>query len=168
MSVRLPPLATCCVVLIAALTGCRSSHDTEAFYTVRADAEQSAEFDRGWLPEFLPTSSHAIHLAYDLSPSEVWCAFEFDPADSGKLLNSLKLVDPLALPIMRIPSPEVTWWPKSLEGDLDVQRIRGGGLALYSTTRPVSDVINETLVFGVDQTKRARLFLRALGDCGRE
>ena len=50
----------------------------------------------------------------------------------------------------RVPSPTVKWWPKSLEDDLDAQKLRGAGLALYSTTRPVSQVANETLLFAID------------------
>jgi len=149
------PLSTpiCCIVLLAALVGCRSSHDTEAFYAARADAAKSGEFDRGWLPDFLPKSSHAIHLAYDLSPSRVWCAFEFDAVETDTLLNSVKPANSGSPPITRIPNPHVKWWPKPLEGDFDVQKIQGAGLVLYSVSRPVSQVENETLLFAIDRTK---------------
>jgi hypothetical protein len=155
--VRPPSLAICCLILIGALTGCRS-HDTEAFYLLRGDAEKSGEFNRGWLPDFLPISSHAIHVAYDLSPSEVWCAFEFGPADASKLLSSLRPVDPAAIPMTRIPDPDVTWWPKSLEGALDAQKIQKASVALYTATLPRSQTMNEKLLFGVDQTNGRAYF----------
>ena len=63
-------IAICCLVLIAVLVGCR--HDQQSFYPSRSDAEKKGKLDRGWLPDFLPKSSHAIHLAYDLSPSREW------------------------------------------------------------------------------------------------
>ncbi len=139
-----------CLLLLATLAGCRSGHDTEAFYATRTDAEKKGEFERGWLPDFLPASSHAIHVTYDLSPSRVWCAFDFDPGDAGKLLTSVKPTDSVPSPTAQVPSPRVKWWPKLLEGNLDAQKLRGAGLALYSTSRPVSQVANETLLFAID------------------
>jgi hypothetical protein len=157
LNVRPLSLALCCLLLIGALIACRS-HDTEAFYPLRRDAEKSGEFSRGWLPEFLPTSSHAIHVAYDLSPSELWSAFEFEPAEGSKFLSTLKPVDPVAVPITWIPNPHVPWWPKSLEGTLDAQKILNSNLALYSATLPLSQVANERLLFGVDRTKGRAYF----------
>ena len=114
-----------CAILSVILVGCRNDHDTDAFYTSRTDAAKSGEFDRGWLPDYLPKSSHAIHIAYDLSPSTVWCAFEFNPVDSEKLVNNLQRVDAQKLPISHIPSPDVKWWPPYLSGKLDVQKALG-------------------------------------------
>jgi hypothetical protein len=148
------PLAIlfCCFVLVAILCGCRSSHDTEVFYAARTDAEKNGEFDRGWLPEVLPKSTHSIYLAYDVSPSTVWCVFEFDPADANAIVNNAQ---PLGQPVpslTRVPRPRVKWWPKLLEGNLDLQKIHGAGLVLYSVSRPVSQVENETLLFAIDRT----------------
>src|SRR3954451_9625434 len=146
------PTAICCLALIAVLTDC--GHDTERFYSARADAEKGGEFTRGWLPDFLPKTSHKIHLAYDLSPSEEWCGFEFDPLEAEQLLNSIEPLNPAAPPIPAIPSPSVQWWPKFLEGDLDgrtLQRAAQSGVALYSVTRRLSQVQNVTLVFAIDR-----------------
>jgi hypothetical protein len=106
----------------------------------------------------MPESSHAIHIAYDLSPSTVWCAFEFNPTDSEKLVNNLKRVDPMAAPISRVPSPHREWWPKSLEGRLDMQKIQRAGFVLYSRSIPISQVENETLLFAIDQTGHGYFF----------
>jgi hypothetical protein len=151
LRVRPLTLALCCVVLIAAFAGCRDGHDTEAIYATRADAEKSGEFQRDWLPDFLPMSSHAIQLAYDLSPSQEWCAFEFDAADGDTFLNSVTPVDRLAPPVTQVPSPYVNWWPKSLQGTLDFDEIRRAGLTLYSETHRVSQVENERLLFAIDR-----------------
>lgn len=145
---------TVCIVLIVLCAGCRNSHDTDAFYTSRTEAEKSGEFDRGWLPDFMPESSHAIHIAYDLSPSKVWCAFEFSPADSEKLINNLQRIDRLTVWTSRVPSPQVKWWPQLLAGKLDMQKIERSGLMLYSTSRPLSQVENEKLLFAIDQNGR--------------
>jgi hypothetical protein len=150
----------CFAVLIVVLVGCRDNHDTDAFYTSRTDATKSGEFDRGWLPEFLPESTHAIHIAYDLSPSKVWCAFGFNPADSEKLVNNLQPVDPQKIAISQIPSPHVKWWPQHLSGKLDVQKIQGTGLTLYSTSKPLSPAESETLLFAIDHNGRGFFYGR--------
>jgi len=130
------PTAICCLLLMVVLVGCRP--DQESFYPTRSDAEKKGEFDRGWLPNFLPNSLHAIHLAYDLSPSREWCGFEFNQEDVDILLSGLKAANPSSLPIAQIPSPHLQWWPKALEGNLNVQAIKRAGFELYSVTRPIS------------------------------
>jgi hypothetical protein len=147
--VKPPPIAICCLVLIAILVGC--THDQQSFYATRSDAEKKGEFERGWLPDFLPKSSHAIQLAYDLSPSRVWCGFEFNREDTQTLLSNVKPADPLAPPIGQIPDPRVQWWPKALEGNLNAQAVQRAGFELYSVTRPISQAQNETLVFAIDE-----------------
>jgi hypothetical protein len=153
LTVRLLTVALCCFVLLSAFVGCRNHHDTEAFYATRVEAEKSGEFSRGWLPDFLPSSSRSIDLGYDLSPSQVWCAFDFDVADKDAFLSSVKSIDRLAPPITQVPSPHVKWWPKSLEGNLDAQKIRENGFALYSATRPATQVENETWIFAINWAK---------------
>lgn len=144
--------AVCCFALVGMFTAC--GHDTDKFYRTRADAEKGGEFDRRWLPDFIPNSSHDIHLAYDNSPSEEWCGFEFDPRDADQLLNKSQPLKENAPPMREIPNPGLQWWPKFLHGDLDGRMIRQAeqsGFALYSFTRPASEVENETIVFAVDK-----------------
>jgi hypothetical protein len=85
------PIAICCLVLIAVLVGC--THDHQFSYATRSDAEKKGEFDRRWLPDFLPKSSRSIHLTYDLSPSRECCGFEFNREDAEPLLSSVKPAD---------------------------------------------------------------------------
>jgi hypothetical protein len=151
LSVRRLLVSIYSLALLVTLVCCRLSHDQEHWCSARADAEKAGEFDRGWLPEFLPSSSHAIHVAEDNSPSRVWCAFQFDPTEVDKLLDRLKPVDPSMLPISRVPNPHVQWWPQSLEGKIEVQKIQGAGLALYSVTRAVTQDRNETTLFALDR-----------------
>ena len=144
--------AICCCALIGVFTGC--SHDTQTFYRTRADAEKGGEFDRRWLPDFLPNSSHDIHLAYDDSPSEEWCGFEFDPRERNQLLNNIQPLKGDAPPIREIPNPRLQWWPKFLRGDLDGRMMRHAeqsSFALYSFTRPASQVDNETIILAIDR-----------------
>jgi len=147
------PVAFSFVLLISILIGCRSSHDQESFYPVLANAKKDGAIDRGWIPEFLPDSSRSIHEVHDLSPSTVWCAFEFDPADAGNLRRNLKSLDSLASSIGRVTSPDVPWWPKLLQGNLDVRKIQDSGLKLYTVSRPISQVETETLLVAIDGPK---------------
>jgi hypothetical protein len=141
-------LALCCLVLTTVL-GCR--HDRDSFYPNRSDAEKNGEFDRGWLPNFLPNSSHAIHLAYDLSPSREWCRFEFNRQDEETLLSGLKSANSPSLRVAHIPSPQLQWWPKVLEANLNLQAIQRAGFEVYSVTRSISQEHNETLVFAINR-----------------
>lgn len=47
--------------------GC--GHDQSTFYPSLADADKAGEITHGWIPEFLPKSTHAIRQVYDISPS---------------------------------------------------------------------------------------------------
>jgi len=68
--------------------GC--GHDHSTFYSSLTDADKAGEITRGWLPDFLPKSSHAIRQVYDLSPSTEWCEFELAPADAQSLRKRKK------------------------------------------------------------------------------
>ncbi len=149
----------CCFVLVGIFTAC--GHDTDKFYRTRADAEKGGEFDRGWLPDFLPNSSHNIHLADDNSPSEEWCGFEFDPREADQLLNNIQALKGHAPPMREIPSPGLRWWPKFLRGELDgriAQQAEQSGFALYSFIRPASQVDNEIIIFAIDRSNGRAYF----------
>lgn len=145
-------VAACCLILVSFLADC--GHDQDHFYATRLDAEKSGEFQRGWLPDFLPRSSQDIHLTYDNSPSEEWCGFQFDPADAEKLVSGLKFFDPHSPPIQRITNPRVRWWPKFLQGDLNsemAEKAAQAGFSLFSRTRPMFEAENEVLVLAIDR-----------------
>jgi hypothetical protein len=48
----------------------------ESFYPSLADAIRAGEINRGWIPDFLPESSRAIHIIYDpVSPRTYSASF---------------------------------------------------------------------------------------------
>jgi len=148
------PLGLACV-----LTACHSDR-RQSFYASLADAKKDGAIDRGWIPDFLPASSHAIHEVHDISPSTTWCAFEFVPSDSQSLRDSLKRVDQLAASVRRVPNPGESWWPSMLEGNLDVRKIQKAGFELYMITAPETPSTTEVLLFAVDWTKGHGFFFR--------
>jgi hypothetical protein len=126
----------------------------EYFYQTLGDADKAGEITRGWIPDdLMPTSSRAIHLVEELSPSREWCAFEFLPTDSEKLLQNLKSVDALPSPVNHIRSPQVSWWPSVLKGNLDVEKIHKAGFQLYIVERPANSVQMGIYLFALDSSK---------------
>jgi hypothetical protein len=66
-----------------------------------------------------------------MSPSQVWCGFEFLVPDSEQLRKSLRPVDTLPVSLSRVPTPGKSWWPSFLEGSLDENKIHDAGFELY-------------------------------------
>lgn len=141
-----------CLCLTCVLAGC---HDDrfESFYPSLGDAVKDRAVERGWIPSFLPGSSRNIHVTGDLSPSRVWCVFEFLPADSDQLRRSLKPVDTLPPSLRNVPMPRKSWWPSFLEGDLDPKRIHQAGLQLYVVEDPATASTTALELFAIDWTK---------------
>jgi hypothetical protein len=141
--------AICCCLASSLVAGCGDRQ--ESFYPNLSDADKAGAIMRGWVPDdILPASSRTIHVVGELSPSKEWCGFEFLPADSQRLLKNLKSVDALPPAVKHIPSPDVSWWPSVLKGNLDVEKIREAGFQLYVVERPATSVTTEILLFAID------------------
>ena len=157
---RAPLLVTVlCVGLACVLVACHSDR-RESFYSSLAEARNDGAIDRGWIPDFLPQSSHAIHEVHDISPSTTWCAFEFLPSDSQDLRKSLKRVDELPPSVRRVTNPGKSWWPALLDGNLDVGKIQKGGFELYMIVEPETPSTKDVLLFAVDWAKGQGFFYR--------
>lgn len=160
MKIRLIPLSVLvCTCLTVVFLGCHGDRH-ESFYPSLADAKKDGALDRGWIPDFLPESSQAIHEVHDISPSTTWCAFEFSPADSQGLRKSLKTVDSLAPSVRRVSAPGQTWWPTLLQGNLDAEKIHKAGFDLYTVQAPETSSTTEVLLFAVDWAKGHAFFFR--------
>jgi len=150
-----PLLCISLTTIVAA--GC--GHDRkESLYPSLADADKYGAITRGWIPDFLPTSSRAIHEVHYSSPSKEWCSFEFGPYDSKRLREALKSVDVLPPSVKRVPSPGASWWPVMFEGDLDLEKIRGAGLDVYMIERPETSVTTEIFIVVIDWMKGRGFF----------
>jgi hypothetical protein len=131
----------------------------ESSYASLAEANKDGAITRGWIPEqFLPKTSRSIHEVHDLSPSTEWCAFEFDPTDSQKLLTNLKPVGALPQRVGHVPSPRVSWWPSVLVGDLDVQNVHNSGFDLYVVERPATSLSTAVWLFAIDWSRGRGFF----------
>ena len=134
------------------------SNNRDLFYSDLADAAKARETDRGWIPDYLPKTSRAIHLTEQDSPSKEWCGFEFLPTDSHSLRETLKSVDALPPSLRRVSSPGVSWWPAMLKGNLDVQKIRKEGFELYVVETPADSVSTWVELFAIDWSKGRAFF----------
>jgi len=153
-------LAALCLCLTAVLLDCGGGR-REYFYQTLADADKAGEITRGWIPDdLIPSSSRAIHLVEELSPSKEWCAFEFPPTDWQAPGNDFKRVDALPPSLGHVPNPGVPWWPAVLRGNLDVDKIRREGLKLFVVERPATSVTTDVLLFAIDGVKGRGFFYR--------
>lgn len=133
----------------------------ESFYPSLVEANKDGAITRGWIPDdVLPDSSRSIHEVHYLSPSREWCAFEFAPEDSGKLHKNLMRIDVLSPSVRIVRDPKVRWWPTTLKGNLNTQRIHGEGLDLYEIERPANAVMTDVLLFAIDWSNGRRFFYR--------
>lgn len=153
-------LAALCLCLTAVLLGCGGDR-REYFYQTLADADKAGEITRGWIPDdLIPSSSRAIHLVEELSPSKEWCAFEFPPPDWQTPGNDFKRVDALPPSLSHVPNPGMPWWPAVLRGNLDVDKIHREGLKLFVVERPANSVNTDLLLFAIDGVKGRGFFFR--------
>lgn len=147
-------ISVLCATLSSPFLGCRESH--QSFYPTLAAAMKAGEIARGWLPDFMPASTHDIHIAYDPSSPMTWCAFQFSPDDSQGLRS--RLVSPKALParVRNIKGSGWQWWPDFLNGNLNLAAIQNRGFTPYvvteqdmgASTREVLFVINWQTGYG--------------------
>jgi hypothetical protein len=153
---RLIPFALC-LGLICIVAACGSDR-RESFYSSLGDADKDGAITRGWIPDFLPGNSSAIHELHYTSPSTEWCAFEFQTNDSEGFRRKLNSIDALPQHVRRVPNPGVTWWPAVLRGDLDVEKIHHAGLELYKVEMPLTSVSTGIWLFAIDWSKGRSFF----------
>jgi hypothetical protein len=131
----------------------------ESFYPALADATRAGEITRGWIPDFLPESAQAIHIIYDPGSPRTYCAFEFSPDDSQRLIKDLNNLDALPPSVRDVQRSGVSWWPAMLKGNLDVERIHRAGFKLYIVEEP-GPPNTDILLFAIDWTKGRGFFYR--------
>ena len=113
-------------------------------YASFSEAVEAGEITRGWIPYYLPESSHNIHIIYDITTSETWCNFEFSPNDVLAFKEALGAeVDFLPTRLHRIKKPD-SLWPEFLSGNLDIQKINRSGFSSY--------ILEEKCYQGLDNT----------------
>jgi hypothetical protein len=129
------------VVLVAA--ACSDLDVVTASYGTLAEARQSGEIQRGWIPEGLPPGTFELRSAHNLDTNARWGLFSFPPAEASHLKA---LLDPSEFPLQGQqcnPPRRIEWWPIQLRGSLDAERIGATGLKAYQSA-------DKALVFAVN------------------
>jgi len=151
-------LLSACIVASAFLQACSDRH--ESSYASLDDAIKAGEITRGWIPDYLPKSSHAIHIIYAPSSPRTWCAFEFSPADSQALKKNLTSASVLSERVKHVDDPGLSWWPRFLKGDIDVARLRADGFEAYVVEEPDIQSSTGVVLFAIDWAKGRGFFYR--------
>lgn len=87
--------------------GCQYPRDrVTSHYATLAEARADALFDRGWLPDILPTSAHRIRTSNDLDHNTSTGEFSFTPSQSRQLYDQLTRGAP--------DRPGLVDWPKTV------------------------------------------------------
>jgi len=152
-----PPLLCVGLSLIFA-AGCGERR--ESFYPSLADAISAGEINRGWIPDFLPESSRAIHIIYAPESPRTYCAFEFSPSDSQGLVKNLTNLDALPPSVKHVQRSGVSWWPTVLRGDLDLMKIHEAGFKAYLSEERSTSVNIDVVLFAIDWTNGRGFFYR--------
>jgi hypothetical protein len=152
------------VSILCALVVSQSCRERiESYYAFLSDAIGAGAITRGWIPDFLPESSRAIHEIHNPASPRTWCAFAFSPNDSQRFLKNVRDVGTLPPSVNNIEDPGAGWWPDFLKGDLDVRSIRGQGFKLYSAEEPSVGSETRLVLFAMHWTKGNGFFYRAPG-----
>jgi hypothetical protein len=133
----------------------------ESSYPLLADATDAGAVTRGWIPNFLPESSHDIHEMHDITSSRTWCSFQFSPNDAQRFRDSLVTsLDELPQSLRHIDSPHKPWWPDFLENGLDAKKLHDKGFMLYVVEEP--SIMDQTrpVFFAIDWIKGRGFFHR--------
>jgi hypothetical protein len=147
-----------CVEASMFLQACNNRQ--ESFYPSLADAIKAGEVMRGWIPDYLPKSSHAIRIIYDPSSPRTWCAFQFSPADSQGLKKNLAGIETLPQKVKHMEGPGVSWWPSFLKGDFDAAKLHGNGFDACLVEESDVNSRTDAVLFAIDWAKGRGIFYR--------
>lgn len=154
-------MSVLCIALSLSIQGCRELH--QSFYPTLANAINSGEITRGWLPDFMPATTRDIHIAYDPSSPMTWCAFKFSPDDSQLLRTHLASSKSLSSSVRNIQSSGWQWWPDFLKGNLDRAAIQNRGFTVYEVTEQDKSAFAREILFVINWQTGYGYFYRTAG-----
>ncbi len=100
------------VLLFFSISACSETVDSE-YSTLNVATKENA-IRTGLIPEWLPTTSRQITVAYDISTNEKILAFQYKIAEGWNPLEICEQIDPLEPPKPQISRP---WWPTDVPAD---------------------------------------------------
>lgn len=97
------------ILLLFSISACSETVDTE--YSTLDVANKQNAIRTGLIPEWLPTTSRKITVAYDISTNEKILSFQYKMTEGWNPLEICEQIDPLDPPKPQISRP---WWPEDV------------------------------------------------------
>lgn len=94
--------------LVLIVSAC--SERIEVKYGSFGEAVEAGAVERGWIPDFLPSSSTQIRDVHDLDTNEGWLRFEYASEDREALVGRLIPASTSELTAAPLRDPRVDWW----------------------------------------------------------
>lgn len=100
------------LLMTASLCSCLSGETLEASYADMSEARKEGGVGRGWIPEWLPTSSRSLREVHNLDSNRQLLAFQWQAGQAWSLPDGCQRItskDLAPIPFSR------TWTPKDEE-----------------------------------------------------
>jgi hypothetical protein len=133
------------IVLCAPLAAC-GDEVIYRRYATQAAAVAAGEQERGWLPEWVPSTASDLHLESDLDSNEWWLRFHLPVFARDSLQSELESID---VAHVRVSKPwQRGWW---FEGLIQKEPANDGALNA-DFFRRCCDALKRTIVLAFDRT----------------
>lgn len=97
----------------------------ETAYSDADAARADRAFERGWLPDPLPSSARNIREGHNLDTNEGWLTLQYSPDEAALdrmyIDGGWSAVATDRYPTLPLPDPPVKWWPDRLRRSNDSQ-----------------------------------------------
>ena len=97
------------ILLLFSITACSEAVDSE--YSTLDVARRENAIRTGLLPDWLPSTSRQILVAYDVGTNEKILTFKYKTAEGWNPLELCKEIDPSDPPKPHLDRP---WWPENV------------------------------------------------------
>ncbi len=99
------------IIILLLLLNAACSETVDSQYSNLDAAKKENAIRTGLLPDWLPSTSRQITVAYDISTNEKILAFQYKDSEGWNPLDICKKIDPLDPPKPHISR---SWWPEDI------------------------------------------------------
>jgi hypothetical protein len=114
-------------------SACRDIDVITGAYATLAEARQAGAIDAGIIPDVLPPGAVDIREAHDTAGNRRWGLFNFSPADSDLLRQSLRNEQVSADGMDPGMPARIEWWPVILRRRISGEELKAAGLTAHRT-----------------------------------
>jgi len=117
-------------LLLVALAACTSLSVKMGVYQTIDEAQKAGAVASGWIPDGLPPGSNDLREGH-LADGRHWGAFSF-PSDQSAPIRALLGPEITSGTLACDPPGRLEFWPRLLNGSVNVERVRTTGFRLYA------------------------------------